>query len=298
MGNIFKSGNVYDHEERSIAELAIRALHDGEGNNIKNTYYADTHKKFESLENFQTYSYSDAGSHNAIFMGRNLTSRFNSGDLYTQIANGSFRDMYVGDYFTKTINSKSMTCRFAGFDLYGTVHYPHHAVIVPDQYFFEAKMNDTHTTVGAYKGSKMHKTYIPQINSYLQSAFGSAHLVTIKDFLSNAVNSSIVSAGYRGWTTASSSWELTDSIAELMSEVEVYGTRVWSSSGYDIGMAKSQFPLFALAPSYINPGRFSWWLRSITSECMIGFSEYFGIEGCGSGDRWSFPVRPRWCIRG
>ena len=49
---------------------------------------------------------------------------------------------------------------------------------------------------------------------------------------------------------------------ELMSEVMVYGTKVWANSGYEVGCINSQLPLFALAPEYIHR-RFDYWLRGV-----------------------------------
>ena len=49
-----------------------------------------------------------------------------------------------------------------------------------------------------------------------------------------------------------------------MSEVEVYGTRVWSG-GYDIGTANEQFPLFRLMPQLATGLRYNYWLSGIAS---------------------------------
>ena len=273
---IYLKGKQYGPKNKnlSVAALADRAIEDAEGNNIKETYYCGA-KNIEQFNDFRKNLCDGSGIANSIFMGRNLTERFNSGDLYAKIADGSFHDMFVGDYFVKSIGGANKTCRFAGFNLYKSSdrNYPNHVVIVPDEHFGEAKMNDTNTVVGAYKNSKIRKNIIPSINTSLTTAFGSDHLVTLKDYITSDVNSSIASPGYRGWSTVSSSIELLDSIADLMSEINVYGSRVWSSSGHDCGIPVGQFPLFRLAPQYINPSRFSWWLRDInqsTDFCIVG----------------------------
>ena len=157
-------------------------------------------------------------------------------------------------------------------------------------------MNDTNTTEGGYKGSKLRTEFIPQVNTWLTTAFTSDHLVTLKDWLTTEVDGTIQSPGYRGWMMASSAWEETDSIAELMTEIEVYGTRVWSSSGYDVGIGKTQLPLFALSPQYINPGRFSWWLRAATSPTGFCHVDSGGDASCDDASDSLRYVRPRWCI--
>lgn len=54
--------------------------------------------------------------------------------------------------------------------------------------------------------------------------------------------------------------------AILMSEIEVYGSIVWSSSGYDTGNANHQFELFANSKSAINNRSAWYWLKDIASS--------------------------------
>lgn len=300
MSDIYLNGHKYgpEKEQLLVAAYANRGLADVDGENINATYLLDPNDKIANTKALQKNPGSGAASHNGIFMGRDITDRFESGDVYKCIEDGSFKDLFIGDFFIKEINEKEYTCRLAGFDMYMNAvnPYPHHAVIVVDEHFGECKMNDTNTTEGGYKGSKLRTEFIPQVNTWLTTAFTSDHLVTLKDWLTTEVDGTIQSPGYRGWMMASSAWEETDSIAELMTEIEVYGTRVWSSSGYDVGIGKTQLPLFALSPQYINPGRFSWWLRGITSTTFFCHVGSHGIANCDyASSSWHY-VRPRWCI--
>ena len=84
--------------------------------------------------------------------------------------------------------------------------------------------------------------------------------------------------------------------AVLMSEVEVYGCTVWSSSGYDTGNAKMQLPLFAHSRNAMNDRSGWYWLKDAAS------SAYFcGCSG-GGGANYGFAgdtgncVRPRFII--
>ena len=52
-----------------------------------------------------------------------------------------------------------------------------------------------------------------------------------------------------------------------MSEVEVYGARLWSG-GYDIGTANEQFPLFRLMPQLATGLRYDYWLSGIASAVL------------------------------
>ena len=73
-----------------------------------------------------------------------------------------------------------------------------------------------------------------------------------------------------------SNWDWYDSNGvELPNEVQIYGTRVWGSAlkGFDVATQKQQFPLFALAPQFVNI-RQTYWLQDISSYSV---SSYFAI---------------------
>ena len=62
-----------------------------------------------------------------------------------------------------------------------------------------------------------------------------------------------------------------------MTEPMIYGTIVWGEStiggsGYNIGVGKSQLPLFALNPQSVNT-RQSYWLRDVVS------ASHFSVVG-------------------
>ena len=41
-------------------------------------------------------------------------------------------------------------------------------------------------------------------------------------------------------------------MCDLMSEVNIYGTTVWSTSGHDTGIDNRQYAIFQLKPEFIN----------------------------------------------
>ena len=45
-----------------------------------------------------------AGSHNALFRGKDITSYFNDRTLWSRISSGTFEDLFVGDYIKKNNN--------------------------------------------------------------------------------------------------------------------------------------------------------------------------------------------------
>src|SRR5574344_1037206 len=60
----------------------------------------------------------NAGAHNSFYRGKDITANVTDGSFYTHIKDGTFEDIYVGDYFTKTINGKSYVLRIAGCNVY------------------------------------------------------------------------------------------------------------------------------------------------------------------------------------
>ena len=50
-----------------------------------------------------------AAAHNGIYRGKDLTSYFDSGDMSTAIANGTFENIFIGDYITKSITLPAIT---------------------------------------------------------------------------------------------------------------------------------------------------------------------------------------------
>ena len=156
---------------------------------------------------------------------------------------------------------------------------------MPDTVLYNAQMNETDTTAGAYAGSLMRTQNLNNARTIAQNAFGS-HLANHRILLANSVDTS----GPSSW-----SWYDSDGV-ELPNEVQIYGTRVWGSTlkGFDVATQKQQFPLMALAPQFVNI-RETYWLQDVSS---ISVSSYFAIVSYdGLADpyysaSYSFGVRP------
>ena len=287
MASIYKDNVEYPcGGNNSTAYFAQRALGDDMGNKIRDTYMGIK---------------SGAGYHNSIFVDEDITSLYESGELYTRISNGTFDGLFVGMHFTAQYDGKPVVFRIAGFDIYlnngDTALTRHHAVIVPDSALCNAQMNASNTTEGAYYGSKMRNETIlgsGGVDEKLTATFGS-HLLSFRELLSNTMDPNSVSGGYPGYKGASSNWAWYDSKSDLMSEVEVYGSAICGSSFFDVGSAKAQLPLFALAPHLINPGRFFWWLRAVVGSADFA-GVYYGGGAAHSGASSPFGVRPRFLI--
>ena len=245
------------------------------------------------------------GFHNSIFRGKDVTEYLTSEySLYDRISDGTFTDLYVGDY----VVANGITWRIAGFDMYYNMGYKwddtsgtnkacfnHHAVIVPDTNLTTAQMNTTDTTDGGYAGSAMYTTTLPTVlSTYITPVFGE-HVLTYRNILTNSVYTGMYNrfgtstGGVTGWT-----WYI--SSLNLMNESQVFGSVVWSGHFLGAGTEKVQFPLFRLKPEFINKSRSWYWLRIITNSsnfASVGIDG--GIDGT-SGASASGGVRPYFYI--
>ena len=260
---------------------------------------------------YSIYSPTDfnAYPHNGIYRGKNLGTFTSTTELETfladhEVSSGNFTDLYLGDYITIQDGTYNANWMIAGFD---TEFYKgwlvdgssdvqwitqHHITLIPRIPLFNAQMNSTNTTSGGYKGSAMHTSTLPTVVSNLQTVLG-AHLLKRYALLSNAVDTTRSNMfGTAGG--ASSSWEWTEVYATLPSEVQIYGSTIWSSSGYDTGEACMKLPVFNFI-NHVQFSRWSFWLRGVASS-----GDFCDASGGGDAIAWdasgSGGVRPVICI--
>ena len=268
----------------SVTGTEQMLIHDGNG--VKVITVENLHKGLQAdIDAIQNVIADGAGAHNSIYRGKNLGTSVTA-EQYTAISSGKFTDLYIGDYWV--ING--VTYRIAAFDYYyncGDTNFTkHHVVIVPDTYLYQAQMNTSNVTTGGYTGSAMYKSNLAQAKTTIKAAFGSAHVLTKRELLTNAVN---------GNTT--SGWAWFDSDVELMNEVQVYGSVAWGAhdgNGYNVASGDGQFPLFMFDRTKLH-NREDYWLRDVASA--TGFS-YVGSTGNANSSyaSHSYGVRPAFCI--
>lgn len=243
----------------------------------------------ESATELAALLFNNAGAHNAIYRGKNLGTSVTAAQ-WAAIANGTFADLYIGDYWV----IGGVTWRIAAFDYYyktgDTSCTTHHVVIVPDTNLYTHVMNDTNITTGGYIGSKMYTEGLAQAKTQINSAFGSSHILSHRQFLVNAVTNGKPSGG---------SWY--DSTVELMTEQNVYGGKIFGAGNdgstipFLYTIDKSQFPLFAHDPSMIS-NRQWFWLRDVVSAAAFARVSGDGYAGCG-GASGGGGVRPAFSIK-
>ena len=265
---------------------------------------------------------------------KDITAYITDGTFWKRLAgtNGYalFEDIYVGDYFkmSRAISAYERTGQYqttgsqyvtiAGLDTMmnngdqgSGVNY-HHDVMGAGhgfggtQHFGRSRMNATNTTEGGYKASEMNTLVLggvtstgstaadATINQQLYAEFGS-HLKTTRELVTNSINAT----GYNKFGSATgcaSNWEWISAQAVLMSEIEVYGATVWSSSGYDTGNANVQLPLFAFSKQAQNNRSAYWWLKNIASAASFCYAYYYGSAGTNDASDVDRCVRPRFII--
>jgi len=254
----------------------------------------------------------NAAAHNAIFRGKNLTDVYTVDEICQRIQAGTFDDLYIGDYFDITIgtsytSSEVVRCVLAGFNTYynngDTAFVQNHAVIVPKNCFTAtAAMNSSNVTTGGYLGSAMWKTVLPVYSAAIKNVLGS-HLLTHRTLQTNAVSTSGASMAGAGLTGYASGWEWVDTTLSLLSEIQVYGSTVLSSSLYDTGCDNLQLPLFALNPvakvcglgGTGDGGRQWYWLKAVAGSADFCYVGGHGLAS-SSGASDSRGVRPRFLI--
>ena len=226
-----------------------------------------------------------AEAHNAMWGGRDITAAFNNGTVSANIANGTFKDIFPGDYITKqvTISGTAYTINWvvADCDYWinkgDTATTAHHVVIVPQTPIFNANMNATNTTEGGYAGSEMYRNVIPACATGIVSAFGSSHILTFRDGISNSVDTSRVSSGIPQWTGTPGWWgEWVSVQCNLMSEKMVYGAPICAAGAMDNTMATRQMSAFRLSERLINSNRQAWWLRDVVSSAFFAIVNGYG----------------------
>lgn len=268
----------------SVTGTEKMLIHDGNG--VKVITVENLHKGLQTdIDSVRNVLADGAAAHNCIYRGKNLGTSVTA-EQYAAISSGKFTDLYIGDYWV----IKGVTYRIAAFDYYyncGDTNFTkHHVVIVPDTSLYKAQMNTSNVTTGGYTGSAMYKSNLAQAKTTIKAAFGSAHVLTKRELLTNAVNGNTPSG-----------WAWFDSDVELMNEVQVYGSVAWGAhdgNGYNVASGDGQFPLFMFDRTKLH-NREDYWLRDVSSAPAFSFVYSLGRADHGAAS-FSLGVRPAFCI--
>ena len=271
-----KNAYVYDLSGRELVDRGV--LSEGFNRLI------DWMKSKLTLESLSTNSIPFHNSYpRCKYLGTTITSAQN-----TAIKDRTYDGLFIGDYWT--ING--VNWRIVAIDYYynvGDTNFDKGNIIVmPDTVLYNAQMNTTNTTAGAYVGSLMRTQNLNSARTIAQNAFGS-HLANHRIVLANAVDNS----GPNNWA-----WYDSDGV-ELPTEVQIYGTRAWGSAlkGWDVATQKQQFPLMLFAPQFVNT-RQDYWLQDVSSASVSSyFAAVYAVGGAAYYDAsHSGGVRPSFTL--
>lgn len=257
-------------------------------NNNGNFAQAKLDDIFKTSGNFAILR-GNGNPHNGLFRGKDLTNVYTIDQIYGMVANNTFDDLFLGDYFSFSItttlpdgSSKTETSTLMigvfnpRYNVGDTATTKPCIGLIPRNAGFATTsgMNDTNTTDGGYINSKMHKEVLPCYAKSLKTALKN-HVITHRELLTNKMTPATPSMGGAGLTGASTGWGWADVDLCLMTEVEVFGTTVFSSSGYDVGSGCEKLPVF----NFINPVQYQrgdFWLRAVASATNFAYCTSYG----------------------
>jgi hypothetical protein len=129
-----------------------------------------------------------------------------------------------------------------------------------------------------YKNSDLHYYLKNTTLPHVQNDLGSQNLLSHYKMLSSAVNTT----GYNKMGAASgcsSSFDWENTYISALSEMQVYGGTIWSSSGYDTGEADQQLEVFQHYKHTEIFGNEYPWLRDVVSASFAAIAGRGGYAG-------------------
>ena len=288
LDGIEAGANNYTHPDSGVTADTYQSLTvDAKGHVTAGTKYA------AFMQTLNAQGTSAAEVRKAIEAGyfRRARKAFTLADLSAAVASGDYNkyDILPGDYFT---GASGYTYIFAGHNpLRGTyTGYPitadHAGLIVDTHETAKWNASTSNTTAGGYVGSNLHSylvnTVLPKVKSDLG---GVSHLYAHQKLYSTAVGTTLYNR-FGSNTGASSSWAWSaDQYIAALSEMQVYGGTVWSSSGYDTGEADQQLEVFKRFKHTEIFGDEYVWLRDVASAagaCLAASAGTAGDYGASS----------------
>lgn len=166
---------------------------------------------------------------------------------------------------------------------------PHIGLISPP--LLVSSMN--HDGRSNYYTSDMNSTILPIIANNLKNALGN-HLLDRGIGLGNGNTPSgedVGSNGYDGLKGAVSDIYWTKTKANLLTEREVFGSPIWTSSAYETGLSTNQLPLFKYKSfsKIIGSNNSAIWFRDLAYN---GYYVYF-VDGIST---FTIPPQSRWVV--
>lgn len=214
---------------------------------------------------------SGSGLANSLVYREEITSI--TADMWTNIANGSFKGLHAGMHYTAP---SGRTYWFADADYFLGIGNPeqteHHMLVIEDNINHTAAHHTSGTTSGGAAASDIYTTTLPAYQSELETDFGASHIKSQNVLL----------------TTSTTSWSWASKDAMLMNARMVYGNPICSAGStgemYNGGIRMRQLSLFraiqeaTVARTAGTTSRAPWWLDDVESSSAFGY-----IDDAGGG---------------
>lgn len=250
-GELTKATGRGSHAEGGAGTIASGKYAHGEG---YGTTASGQAAHSEGYNTYATGNYSHASGYNSkaaadMSNAENYATEANGkcshaeGLISIAIRDGSFADLYVGDYWEKD----GVRYRIADINYWKGVGYQEsvqkpHILIVPDTILGSGQMHTSNSTSGGYKSSTMKNARLNQIANSLPDAFKNI-LISHRMFSDGA------------WINAS---------VDLMNEVMVHGTCICTDNSNKQTSDTQQLAMFRLVPELKTIGA-NYWLRNLSS---------------------------------
>lgn len=248
-------------------------------------------------------------NHNMIYRGNNLGATLTEAQ-HTALSSGEFTDLYLGDYWTKsvtipsgtytggdgeeaTISAQTITLKaiIADFDTfyagyasgYAAINTHHAAVIVSG--FGNVIWNKTNSTTGGYVNSLIHKWLVGSALPRIESWFGSSKVLSHQKLLTNTITGD-----------GASNWAWSAQKISLLSECQLYGSKIWGGSkstngAYDSAEAFKNLNVFNFIDANLPFGNKNIWLRDIASaESAARLNGNGNAHNDGTSNTWNAPA--------
>lgn len=268
--------------------------------------------------------------HNSHYRGINLISDghfANMAALLTAIRAQDWSDIYIGDYveLTFTYEGASRTVKFyvgeidKFYKVGNTSLETHHLVMVTGDLGINQVMNDSNTTAGGYVGSKAHTVTLPVLYAILNPLFNNA-ILTHREHLSNTVlsaqtvslslddgngavtyscnNFPVYSSGDPNTPGCVTAGNWYDCNLVLMSEIEMFGSNRFASSGMDDLMCpEGQIAAFKYNRNLQTLNHtINTWLRNVNSASRFCLCSHRGYSSRLDASTTFIRLRPRFLI--
>lgn len=281
--------NVF-HTKSVIFKFGAKATLTVKATNGKNISYSIVKGKNESVE-FISDGFSalmpkeeltsSARVNNTLYRGMDITAYFDSGEMSKDIANVDFSNIYIGDYINKPITVDGTTYNVkwlvADIDYFYNINYhnKHGVVMICETVIpYVAKMKNSGSTDGGYLSSDMWISVIPKFTTALQNAFGTTHIQSHKEYLSDTVNNTLPSMMEPQSTGTVTNCVWTDVLANIPSS-RMCGVQL-ASSWKDGSDNLRPLSLFRVSPAFSDDHKW-YFTRTVARD-----GSYVRVEGLGS----------------